>query len=157
MDGKYIWLASRRFNDRTSSFRIVSGEWDVCQHDDYNGTCETHRNDQPSLGRMDNQIKIRGYRVELAEIEACVRDESGVDVAISVGWPVTAAGADSNVVFVSDESIELDALLKRVKTRLPGYMAPSEIRRVETFPLNSNGKVDRKALLATLEAAERDD
>ena len=47
------------------------------------------------LGRMDNQIKIRGYRVELGEIEACVRDEAGVDVAISVGWPVTAAGADS--------------------------------------------------------------
>lgn len=49
-------LSSHRFNDRTSSFRIVSGEWEVCQHDDYNGTCETHRNDQPSLGRMDNQI-----------------------------------------------------------------------------------------------------
>ena len=49
-------LSSRRFNDRTSSFRIVSGEWEVCQHDDYNGTCETHRSDQPSLGRMDNQI-----------------------------------------------------------------------------------------------------
>ena len=109
------------------------------------------------LGRMDNQIKIRGYRVELGEIEACVRDEAGVDVAISVGWPITAAGADSNVVFVSDESIDLDALLKRVKTRLPGYMAPSEIRRVDTFPLNSNDKVDRKALLATLEAAEQDD
>lgn len=109
------------------------------------------------LGRMDNQIKIRGYRVELGEIEACVRDEAGVDVAISVGWPITAAGADSNVVFVSDESIDLDALLKRVKTRLPGYMAPSEIRRVDTFPLNSNGKVDRKALLAKLEAAEQDD
>jgi hypothetical protein len=49
-------LSSRGFNDRTSSFRIVSGEWEVCQHDDYNGTCETHRNDQPALGRMDNQI-----------------------------------------------------------------------------------------------------
>ena len=49
-------LSSRNFNDRTSSFRIVSGEWEVCQHDDYNGTCETHRSDQPALGRMDNQI-----------------------------------------------------------------------------------------------------
>jgi len=49
-------LSSRNFNDRTSSFRIVSGEWEVCQHDDYNGTCETHRSDQPSLGRMNDQI-----------------------------------------------------------------------------------------------------
>ena len=49
-------LDSRRFNDRTSSFRIVSGQWEVCQHDNFNGTCETHSSDRNSLGRMDNQI-----------------------------------------------------------------------------------------------------
>ena len=103
------------------------------------------------LGRMDNQIKIRGYRVELGEIEACVRDEAGVDVAISVGWPVTAAGADSVVVFVSDAQADLEALGREAKSRLPAYMAPREVRHVDTFPLNSNGKVDRKALLASLD------
>jgi hypothetical protein len=41
------------------------------------------------LGRVDNQIKIQGYRVELGEIEAVLRDEAGVEVAIAVGWPVT--------------------------------------------------------------------
>lgn len=104
------------------------------------------------LGRMDNQIKIQGYRVELGEIEATMREIAGVDVAIAVGWPVTAAGADSVVVFVSDANADLEALGREAKARLPAYMAPREVRHVDTFPLNSNGKVDRKALLATLDA-----
>lgn len=105
------------------------------------------------LGRMDNQIKIQGYRVELGEIEAAIREEAGVEVAIAVGWPVTPAGADSVVVFVSDPEIDLADLQKRAKARLPGYMAPREVRHVARFPLNANGKVDRKALLASLEEA----
>ena len=104
------------------------------------------------LGRMDNQIKIQGYRVELGEIEAAAREEAGVEVAIALGWPVTAAGADSVVVFVSDPAVEGADLQKRLKARLPSYLAPREVRQVERFPLNANGKVDRKALLAILEA-----
>ncbi|WP_291842295.1 beta/gamma crystallin-related protein [Maricaulis sp.] len=49
-------LDSVRFNDRTSSFRIVSGQWELCQHDDYNGTCEIHSSDQASMGRMNDQL-----------------------------------------------------------------------------------------------------
>lgn len=105
------------------------------------------------LGRMDNQIKIQGYRVELGEIEAVMREVAEVDVAIAVGWPVTAAGADSVVVFVSDAAADLAALTRAGKARLPAYMAPREVRHVDAFPLNSNGKVDRKALLATLDAS----
>ena len=98
------------------------------------------------LGRVDNQIKIQGYRVELGEIEAAVREEASVEVAIALGWPVTAAGADS------DADADLPALTQRAKARLPNYMAPREVRHIETFPLNSNGKVDRNALRALLES-----
>ncbi|MHA6289120.1 beta/gamma crystallin-related protein [Maricaulis sp. CAU 1757] len=49
-------LTRAGFNDLASSFRIVSGEWEVCQHDRFNGTCETHGSDQRSLGRMNDQI-----------------------------------------------------------------------------------------------------
>ncbi len=105
------------------------------------------------LGRVDNQIKIQGYRVELGEIEAVLRDVSGAEVAIAVGWPVTASGADGIVGFVGEPKADAAALLDAAKERLPSYMQPSAIHLVESFPLNANGKVDRKALLARLEAA----
>lgn len=105
------------------------------------------------LGRVDNQIKIQGYRVELGEIEAVVREEAGVEVAIAVGWPRNASGADSVVAFVAGDGVDVADSLKRARARLPAYMAPREIRCVPSFPLNANGKVDRKALLALLESA----
>ena len=102
------------------------------------------------LGRLDNQIKIQGYRVELGEVESAMRDIAAAEVAIAVGWPVTAAGADSIVVFISNADADLGEIQKLGKTRLPSYMAPRQVRHVDSFPLNSNGKVDRKALLALL-------
>jgi amino acid adenylation domain-containing protein len=103
------------------------------------------------LGRLDSQIKIRGYRVELGEIEAALRQEAGVDTAVALGWPLAAAGgAEGVVAFIDDASVDTAALLRRVGTRLPRYMVPREVRVVESFPLNANGKVDRNALRALL-------
>jgi hypothetical protein len=104
------------------------------------------------LGRMDSQIKIQGYRVELGEIEAALRDEAKVELAVALGWPATPSGADGVVAFVASELEDADAVLTRLKQRLPPYMVPSAIRTVSSFPLNANGKIDRKALAATLAA-----
>ena len=79
-----------------------------------------------------------------------MRDIAAAEVAIAVGWPVTAAGADSIVVFISDADADLGEIQKLSKARLPACMAPRQVRHVDSFPLNSNGKVDRKALLALL-------
>lgn len=103
------------------------------------------------LGRIDSQIKVRGYRVELGEIEAVLRQESGLAVAVALGWPEAASGgAEGVVAFIDDAGIDVNALLDRVADRLPKYMVPREVRVVESFPLNVNGKIDRKALRATL-------
>lgn len=102
------------------------------------------------LGRVDNQIKIQGYRVELGEVEAVLREEAGVEVAIAVGWPVTASGADGIVGFLGTDLADAAGVRERVIARLPPYMHPSELRLMPSFPLNANGKVDRKALLAIL-------
>ncbi|HYQ72620.1 MAG TPA: thioester reductase, partial [Gammaproteobacteria bacterium] len=102
------------------------------------------------LGRIDQQIKIRGNRVELGEIEAVLRDAAGVDQAVAVGWPVTASGADGIVAFLGARDVDLDAVRSTATRKLPGYMMPREFRLLDTFPLNPNGKVDRKALLAML-------
>ena len=102
------------------------------------------------LGRVDNQIKIQGYRVELGEIEAIVREEASVDVAIAIGWPMTQSGADGVVAFIGGEAKDTSEIRARVIARLPPYMHPSAIRTLVEFPLNANGKVDRKALFELL-------
>ena len=107
------------------------------------------------LGRVDNQIKIMGYRVELGEIEAVLRDVSGADVAIAIGWPKTSSGANGVVGFVGAPGADAAAIQEAARDRLPSYMQPSAIHLVETFPLNANGKVDRNALLSRLQEMER--
>jgi acyl-CoA synthetase (AMP-forming)/AMP-acid ligase II len=103
------------------------------------------------LGRMDNQIKILGRRVELGEIEAVVREESGVLGVVALGWPMTTTGVRGVEVFLEVEEFGQAELKKRVERRLPGYMAPRNYRFLPRFPLNANGKHDRQALLRILE------
>jgi len=103
------------------------------------------------LGRRDRMVKKRGYRVELGEIEAVLREAAGVEIAIAVGWPRSQSGADGVVGFIGADELDTNAVLRRAAKRLPAYMRPRELRLVSEFPLNANGKVDRKALLAQLE------
>lgn len=102
-------------------------------------------------GRMDDQIKIHGYRVELGEIEAVLRHEAKTDVAVAIGWPPSASGADSIVAFLAGEH-DTEALRARIATKLPSYMVPRTIHLVPTVPRSANGKVDRSALIARLQA-----
>jgi amino acid adenylation domain-containing protein len=102
------------------------------------------------IGRLDGQIKVRGHRVELGEVEAAVRAELGIDVAVALGWPeVDGGGVAGIVVFVEGED-EVADLPARLARRLPRYMVPREIRRVVRFPLNANGTIDRRALRGLL-------
>lgn len=101
------------------------------------------------LGRVDHQVKVHGHRIELGEIEAALREIAGTPVAVVVPWPVTAAGAEGLVAFL-DVPFDERAALAELARRLPDYMVPRSIRRVEAFPLNANGKVDRGALAEAL-------
>jgi acyl-CoA synthetase (AMP-forming)/AMP-acid ligase II len=106
------------------------------------------------LGRLDDQIKVQGHRVELGEVEAAVRDAGGVSDVAAVGWPVTSSGFGGIVAFVAAgavEAVDLPALRSGVARRLPRYMVPREIRVVGTLPRNANGKRDRKALVRMLD------
>ncbi len=103
------------------------------------------------LGRVDFQVKVHGHRVELGEIEAVVREESGFDGVVAVGWPQTPSGAGGIVVFIEGTHADVQALRKQVSLRLPDYMVPSEFQFVDKLPLNVNGKHDRKELIAMLE------
>jgi amino acid adenylation domain-containing protein len=103
------------------------------------------------LGRVDDQIKVQGHRVELGEIEACLKKEAGVDLAIAVGWPLTASGAGGVEAFVANGPLDLESLREKLKTKLPRYAVPRRIHAIEHWPLNSNGKIDRQQLLAYLD------
>ncbi|HVP30364.1 MAG TPA: amino acid adenylation domain-containing protein [Myxococcota bacterium] len=105
------------------------------------------------LGRIDEQLKVRGHRVETAEVEQALRRAGGCELAAVIGWPRTLSGADGLVAFVSGGSLDEGELLRCCRDLLPDYMVPSEVRRLSRFPLNVNGKIDRGALRALLESA----
>ena len=109
------------------------------------------------LGRVDNQIKVRGYRVELGEVEAVVRQLSGLDGVVALGWPTTESGPDGIEVFLETDSFDTKALVSQLKGKLPVYMLPRNVLALRRFPLNANGKYDRKALQLILEKTFRSD
>jgi len=111
------------------------------------------------VGRRDFQIKIRGFRVELGEIEAALAKHAAVREALVlareeglnhkrlVGYVIPAAGA-------RPDAAELRKFLKR---QLPEYMVPPDFVLLDEFPLTPNGKVDRKALPAPQPSADAED
>jgi amino acid adenylation domain-containing protein len=103
-------------------------------------------------GRLDHQIKVQGYRVELHEVEAFLKQEAGVDIAIAVGWPQRSSSAGGIEAFMTSAPVDVETVRERLKARLPSYAVPRRIHIIDCWPLNSNGKIDRKQLLKLLEA-----
>lgn len=102
------------------------------------------------LGRADRQVKIRGHRVEPAEIESLLRASSlARDVVVLVD---DAAGGARLLAFVADaDASSVVALQALAATELPEPMRPSQWVAIEQMPLNRNGKLDRAALMALAE------
>jgi acyl-coenzyme A synthetase/AMP-(fatty) acid ligase len=105
------------------------------------------------LGRRDHQVKIRGLRIEIGEIESALSRLDGVRAA-SVVVAEGAAGAKRLVAFYAGSAHEAEALRGALGDSLPAYMIPSAFHRREALPLTPNGKVDRKALTRLAEQGE---
>ncbi len=106
------------------------------------------------IGRNDGQVKIRGHRVELPEIEATLIQHAAVKEAVVVLQDYQAGDRRLAAFVVPTESSKLIIADLRafLKAKLPEHMVPSAIAVLETMPLTTNGKVDRQAL-AKLESA----
>ena len=104
------------------------------------------------LGRADHQVKVRGHRVELGDVEAAVRSAAAAEVVVALGWPVVSGSAQGLVAFVQAERVDAPRLRAAVAALVPSYMVPARFVAVPAMPLNPNGKVDRKALAASLES-----
>jgi amino acid adenylation domain-containing protein len=102
------------------------------------------------LGRCDDQIKVRGHRVELGEVEVHLRQVCGAELVAAVGWPVANGGAIGLVGFVAAASAPPRETLAALRHRLPNYMVPQTVRSLASLPMTLHGKVDRRALLALL-------
>ncbi|PBJ28146.1 hypothetical protein BI294_26425 [Mycobacterium avium subsp. hominissuis] len=98
------------------------------------------------LGRADNQVQIRGYRVELGEVESALRSVPGVRHAVAV---VVGAKAPQLMAAVVGEAGELSA---KVAALVPSYMVPTRIVSLDRIPLTANGKLDRRAVIALLDS-----
>lgn len=99
------------------------------------------------LGRKDYQVKVRGQRVELGEIESRLAQLRGVKDVI-----VTEFVKDGNislcayVIFAGNSTLDIDGIRKQLSEELPDFMVPEHFVEVTAFPVLANGKVNRKAL-----------
>ena len=103
------------------------------------------------LGRVDQQVKVRGYRVELAEIEHAARALPGVRQVVAV--PVRHRGILELAMFYTGSQLAPGAATVALARSLPDYMVPRWAWRLDDLPLNANQKVDRP-VLADMAAAE---
>ena len=98
------------------------------------------------LGRADQQVKVRGFRVELGEVEAAIEAAPGVAAAVVVARGAGAATKRLVAFVTADGALDLRELVAFTKKRLPEYMVPSRILIRDRFPLGPSGKVNRLAL-----------
>jgi thioesterase domain-containing protein len=97
------------------------------------------------LGRMDDQLKIRGFRVEPLEVERAIRAIDGVETAVVVprvvdGYPRLVAYA------IAGPLVDAPGIRARLRGELPAYLVPSHVVLVDDLPLTRSGKLDRKRL-----------
>lgn len=97
------------------------------------------------LGRRDLQIKHMGYRIELGEVEAAAGEVEGVACCAAFYRPET----DRICLFYQSASVGDNVLSRELRRKLPGYMLPAELFRLERIPYNANGKIDRALLKKT--------
>ncbi|MEH6421143.1 non-ribosomal peptide synthetase [Pseudomonas sp. CGJS7] len=100
------------------------------------------------VGRIDDQIKIQGYRVELGEIESRLRRIPSVGDAAVIAEKSASTGAVRLTAYLetSSQSLELRELRTQLAAHLPDYMIPAQFKLVERFPLTAHAKLDKAAL-----------
>ncbi len=134
--------------------RFVSDEYSTCAgariyRTGDRGRCLPDGNIE-FTGRMDEQVKVRGFRIELGEIESVLREHESVKEAVVIA--LEDKGNEKRlgayVVPAPDASRNISELRSHLKKRLPEYMIPSAFVYLDSLPLTSHGKIDRRALPA---------
>ncbi len=98
------------------------------------------------IGRNDGQVKVRGFRIELTEVEGIIRKFPGIKDATVQAFDETGGGKYIAAYIVSDEPVDIDALAEFIKKDKPAYMVPAVTMQIDRIPLNQNQKVNKRAL-----------
>ncbi|KTG17299.1 MULTISPECIES: AMP-binding protein [unclassified Guyparkeria] len=98
-------------------------------------------------GRLDEQIKVAGFRISPEEIESVAHAASGVEEAVALGLPDPERGNQRLQLHVAPAQVDADALRRHMRLHLAPYQQPAEIITHAALPRSANGKFDRQALL----------
>ncbi|MGA6204437.1 amino acid adenylation domain-containing protein [Nocardia testacea] len=98
------------------------------------------------LGRADDQVKLRGFRIELSEIDHVLRGRPGVRSALTVVHTDAHARQRLAAYIVADSTVDPAEVRAAVRAQLPAYMVPDAVTVLAEFPKAPSGKLDRKAL-----------
>lgn len=141
--GEGITLGYNNLPDKTAEKYITYGGMRAFKTGDYarwmpNGEVEI-------LGRTDNQVKLRGLRIELGEVEGSIAQVEGIkNVLVKI---CNIQGRDHlSAYFVADREIDINELKKTISTTLTAYMVPTAYLQMDKFPITPNGKVDFRNL-----------
>jgi acyl-CoA synthetase (AMP-forming)/AMP-acid ligase II len=98
------------------------------------------------VGRKDTQVKIQGFRVELSEVEFQAKKALG-DKSQTVAFTrENAQGINEIFLVIEQDTIDESAIKETLKSKLASYMIPKRVFALGSFPLNVNGKIDRKQI-----------
>lgn len=98
------------------------------------------------IGRHDGQVKVRGFRIELTEVEEIIRRFNGVKDVTVAAFDDPTGGKFIAAYVVSDRKIDIDRLNEFIRSEKPAYMVPAVTMQIDSIPLNQNQKVNRRAL-----------
>ena len=98
------------------------------------------------IGRMDNQVKFHGLRIELDEISNVINSYEGVKQSITVVKKDESGDEYLASYFIASVEVNIESLYSHIKKSLTEYMIPTSLMQLSSFPMNANGKVDKSAL-----------
>jgi amino acid adenylation domain-containing protein len=103
------------------------------------------------LGRTDNQVKIRGHRIELEEIESHINQIDEINQCVVIALEMSETDKILEVFYTSNTDVDYKHIKEYLSSKLPDYMIPAIYKRVESFIQTQNGKIDRKRVLECVE------
>lgn len=114
----------------------------------------TENGEHGYVGRLDTQVKILGHRIETGEVEAHLLRQERIDQAVVVAVPGDEEGVTVLAGILAGDGLDVYEVDEELRRTLPPYMIPLTYHLLDAFPLNDNGKVDRKALRRQVESGE---